>query len=143
MLINARGKMLVRVTMRPIQRRRYCCSQFGSSPQVTQTKPGLLPRVCACVCVCERRVKMPRAAERDAALRRSEGEAKEKRESFSEQESQQTRREGAVQGQDGVYSQPPPSRLADTPGKQAPLTSVCFIVERRRNKTETGFYGRM
>lgn len=54
MLINTRGKMLVgcdnEAHSAPCW---YCCSQFGSSPQVTETKPSLF--VCMCVCLCVRR----------------------------------------------------------------------------------------
>lgn len=46
------GQMPVSMTMRPIQPRQYCCSQCGSSPQVTETKPRLLLRVCVYVFVC-------------------------------------------------------------------------------------------
>lgn len=77
---------------------------------------------------------MPRAAEQDAALRRSEGEAKEN--GRVSQRWSHNRREEREQFKGRTASTHSPSeRLADMTGKQAPLTSVCFIVERRRNKT--------
>ena len=92
--------MPVSMTMRPIQPRQYCCSQCGSSPQVTQTKPGLLLRVCVYVFVC---VHMFLRGVRHCGEKERAGRGGVENAAEFMRAGVKTAGESAAQGQEGVF----------------------------------------
>lgn len=102
--------MPVSVTMRPIQ--------CGSSPEVTQTKPGLW--LCFVYVFVHVHMFERIEAERRCGEKERKGE-KEHVRVYEEQESKQIERvrESAAQGQDGVILNGRQSRVAERTDKQS------------------------